>query len=486
MDNDNKIDTFDDSKQESKEVSLFLQEELIPLKKKKTLTTYNLEKEYAKTKKNINYSIWIIMAITVAAVVLATWLTISGLSAKNNKLQVSLESFEDLNLRNLFDALSKTQDLYEKAAKAKAELEASLESRLTQAKRNKDVDFANLSKMKLARKQRLEKEAEIIKRYNSIVFQAHEDLDEKLKAAELELKQYEEQLKSFDSENVAKAQTWEREMDSQRQVHEIETLRLTEEYENQLAEMKKQMTENNERNYQERRMAVNDLTTHYEARIAKLDPAIKDNKVIAVIERASALGPGASINVEAINQNVAVRDDDYTAELNETKRKFDDFLVLSNYAQTIPYSNGMTGVVASERQIAYDMTYSIARTGAERISKLKSENIQLSTQLDNSKAEASRLKNSLNTSNGLLDNYAKSVKADGFILSYSPGSAAVIFVASSVKANVKNDGSSKGTVYDGQGTVVATGSLWFKDSVYYLTLDEEIEELPYGAIVKIK
>ena len=192
MDNDNKIDTFDDSKQESKEVSLFLQEELIPLKKKKTLTTYNLEKEYAKTKKNRNYSIWIIMAITVAAVVLATWLTISGLSAKNNKLQVSLESFEDLNLRNLFDALSKTQDLYEKAAKAKAELEASLESRLTQAKRNKDVDFANLSKMKLARKQRLEKEAEIIKRYNSIVFQAHEDLDEKLKAAELELKQYEE------------------------------------------------------------------------------------------------------------------------------------------------------------------------------------------------------------------------------------------------------------------------------------------------------
>ena len=120
MDNDNKIDTFDDSKQESKEVSLFLQEELIPLKKKKTLTTYNLEKEYAKTKKNRNYSIWIIMAITVAAVVLATWLTISGLSAKNNKLQVSLESFEDLNLRNLFDALSKTQDLYEKAAKAKA------------------------------------------------------------------------------------------------------------------------------------------------------------------------------------------------------------------------------------------------------------------------------------------------------------------------------------------------------------------------------
>ena len=62
----------------------------------------------------------------------------------------------------------------------------------------------------------------------------------------------------------------------------------------------------------------------------------------------------------------------------------------------------------------------------------------------------------------------------------------MIFVASSVKANVKNDGSSKGTVYDGQGTVVATGSLWFKDSVYYLTLDEEIEELPYGAIVKIK
>lgn len=486
MDNDNKIDGMDYSKNKNaREVSLFLQEELIPLKKRKTVTSYNLEEEYAKTKKNRNYSIWIVMGITVVAAVLATWGFVSGLSAKKN-VKVSLEAFEDLNLRNLFDALSKTQDLYEKASKTKAELQASLDSRIAEAKRNRDADIAYLKKMKLAKKQYQDKEREVLKRYRDRVNAAHEELDEKIQAAEIELKQYEEQLKSFDSENVAKAQTWEKEMDSQRQVHEIEKSQLTEEYENQLTDLRKQMKENSERNYQERRMAINDLTTHYEARISKLDPQIKDSKVTSVVQESADLTANGVFNPEVITQNLAQRDEEFSVVLSETKRKFDDYSTLNNYAQTIPFSNGMENVVSSERQIVYDMTNSIAKTGAERISKLKTENYQLSTQLENSRNENARLKTSLSSANGLLDTYAKSVGAEGFILNYSTGNAAVVFVSSASKAFIRNDGSSKGTVVDSDGLVLATGSFWFKDSVYFLTLDEEVESLPYGAIVHIK
>lgn len=483
MDNDNKITEL--YRPESKEVSLFLSEELIPLKKKKTVTTYNLEREYEKTKKNRIISIWIIMSLTVAIVSLATWGIVSRMTANNEDVRVSLNTFEDLNMRNLFDALSKTQDLYEKASKTKAELQASYDNRLEQAKRIRDVDLENLKKMRLNKKQRSEKEQTILSRYNQTVAQVHSELDEPLKAAELELKQYEEQLKSFDSENIEKAQTWEKEMDSQRQVHEIEKSKLIEEYESMIADQKKQMTENQERSYQERKVAVNDLTNHYEAKISKLDPVIRDSQVNEVINSTVGIYAGSTINVDIINQNVTVSDESYTGSLYDLKRKFDSLVVLQNATQKIPYTNGMEKVVKSEQQLAYDMVYSIAKAGAERISTLKSENNQLSVQLERSRAEASRMKNSMTGSNVLLESYAKSIKADGFVLSYEPGSYTVLFISSSVRNYIKNDGSTTAAVLDSANNQIASGAVWFKDSVYYLSLDEEVESIPYGAQIKI-
>ena len=224
MGNDNKIN-------DKGEVLLFLQEELIPLRKKKEVTNYDLEHEYAKTRKNKDISIWLTLGITLAVVVGITWAVITKMSATNREIEVSLDAFEDLNLRNLFNALSKTQDLYEKASKTKAELQAGLDSALTNAQRSRDTDLEYIKRLGLSKKQRSEREERVLQKYRDAVQAAHDEYDEKLVAADIELKQYEEQLKSFDSENVEKAQKWENEMDSQRQVHELEIESLTKEYE---------------------------------------------------------------------------------------------------------------------------------------------------------------------------------------------------------------------------------------------------------------
>lgn len=483
MDNDNKIDN--EYLSESKEVSLFLAEELIPLKKRKVVTTYNLENEYAKTKKNHNISIWIIMTLTIAVVCLTTMGIVSSMTEKNENVRVSLNTFEDLNMRNLFDALSKTQDLYEKASKAKAELQASFDNRMAHAKRIRDVDIENLKKMKLSKKQRQEKEAAIRSTFNKTINKIHTDLDEQLKAAEIELKQYEEQLKSFDSENIEKAQTWEKEMDSQRQVHEIEKNKLTEEYENMLSEMKKQMLDNQEHSYQERKTAVNDLTNHYEAIIAKLDPVIKDSSVTDAIENNAGLAAGTNLSLEAVTQNVTFTDEVYDNELSELKRKYDQYAVLNSILQKIPFANGMAKVVDTENQLIYNMTYSIAKTGAERISKLKADNSHLSISLDKSRTEASRYKDSMSTTYTLLDSYAKSIKADGFVLSADSGSNTVLFISSNVRNSIKNDGSTTAVILDSHNKKIASGAIWFKDSVYYLSFDQETVIIPNGAVVKI-
>ena len=54
MDNDNKV----------KELSLFLGEELEPLRRSKKVQVYDLETEYAKTRHNRIWSVWITLGLT--------------------------------------------------------------------------------------------------------------------------------------------------------------------------------------------------------------------------------------------------------------------------------------------------------------------------------------------------------------------------------------------------------------------------------------
>ncbi|MBQ0003361.1 MAG: hypothetical protein KBT21_07465 [Treponema sp.] len=495
MGNDNKIkaeknmkelavkDSGTDVSKAKGDVLLFLQEELIPLRKKKEVTNYDLEHEYAKTRNNRNISIWVCLGVTLAVVVGVTWAVVTKMSATNRTIEVNLEAFEDLNLRNLFNALSKTQDLFEKTSKNKAELQAGLDSSLAKAKRSRDSDLEYIRNLKLPKKQRSEKEEKVLARYRDAVKAAHDEYDEKLVAADIELKQYEEQLKSFDSENVEKAQAWEKEMDSQRQVHEIEIKRLTEEYEAKIEELKQKMKDNDDRSYKEKRTAVNDVTNFYEAKVSKLDPVVKDANIKAIVQGTEEMMDSASFNPEVINESITNPDEEFTALLYDIQQKYDNYIALNNVSSSIPYTNGVSKVLKAERQLTYDMTFKTASTAASKLSALKAENTQLSVQLENAQSEAVNMKEALGNTDLLLNAYAVSSKVDGFILS-AVDSKIIVFVESSVRANVKNDGSTKVNVLGTSNKKIGTGALWFKDGIYYVSLDEEAEIVP-GNFIKL-
>ena len=141
MDNDDKI----------KELSLFLGDELEPLKRSKKVKVYDLETEYAKTRANRLWSVWITLGLTFAVFVLVTVFTIRGIGKSNDKIDVNLSSFEDLNLQNLFDQLQRAQDQFDEAAKRKAALQGSLESRISQAKMKMQSDLELLANTRLSK-----------------------------------------------------------------------------------------------------------------------------------------------------------------------------------------------------------------------------------------------------------------------------------------------------------------------------------------------
>ena len=274
-------------------------------------------------------------------------------------------------------------------------------------------------------------------------------------------------------------------MDSERQVHEIEKGKLTEEYETKIMDLKTQMSEAQDRSYKEKRAAISDLTNHYEGLVAKLDPAIKDSRVNSAVQKASSLISYDYFDPNLINQSVTYSDDEYLQELRSLQKKYDDYIVLNNFASAIPYSNGMDSIVLSEKQLAYDMVSSVAQVGANRISSVKTENARLSNQVEKYKDELSKLKTVLENSSVLFNDYAKKAKVDGFVLSVTSLTEIIAYIQSEVCPVVKNDGSTRVNIINGENKKVASGAMRFKDGIYYVSLDEEAVELLPGYFVKL-
>ena len=121
MGNDNKITEEQKSNQIHKEVMLFLGKELERIHQTSSEQTYNIEKEYAKTRKN-HSPFSALMLIGCFLVVLAiAFIITKTISSKNEDISVSVAAFDDLNLKNLLNTVGAAQTNYENAVKKRSQ-----------------------------------------------------------------------------------------------------------------------------------------------------------------------------------------------------------------------------------------------------------------------------------------------------------------------------------------------------------------------------
>ncbi|MBR4248167.1 MAG: hypothetical protein IKQ13_14405 [Treponema sp.] len=357
-----------------RELMLFLGDELAPLRRTKKVDVYDLETEYQKTGKNIRWSVWITLAATALAVILVTVFTVKGLSKSNEKIEINFSSFANLGLQDLFSQLQKTQENYDEATKRRSELKGNLEARLNAAKLAMDNDLEVLADSTLPDDVKKEKRAKIREDYNAEVLAAHTEFDAPLLAAETEVKQYEEQLKNFDSENVARAQKYEQQMDSERQIYELEKSRTTKNFQDKLDQAAKELQETRQKSIEDRRKATREIASRYEGELASLDPTIKDSKVNKIISDAeSKLGPSI-FDANAFIKLAGDTSQEFSASLKQAQADYENLFALYQQASSIPYKNSMKALVPAERKLSYNI---IAALTSSASSEIKTKNAEL-------------------------------------------------------------------------------------------------------------
>ena len=146
MGNDNKINQND---QRHKVVLLFLNDELNRLQTVNSSNSYDLEKEYAKTKKNKSLFSTLLLAGSMVVVFLLAWGITAYINSKNQEITVNLEEFEGLNVKNLLDSVSKVQANYDNAMKNRTNIISDRDIALKNAEEKRERELFLIDSLNL-------------------------------------------------------------------------------------------------------------------------------------------------------------------------------------------------------------------------------------------------------------------------------------------------------------------------------------------------
>ena len=199
---------------------------------------YNLNDEFAKTKRNRNFVVLLVVSATIIGFGLFAFLFNNHVETQSNKVSISTQEFDDINLRDLLD-------------KAKV-LESDLALRQAELKNLSD-NTADLQVKKEELDRKLNTRIQAIQ-------QAAAEAEKPIQAAITQLKA---ELATFDSRKLEVAKKQEVVLNNERRVYDIERERMQTLLENQIAK----------------------LSADYDAQIKRRDAFIKDLETPAARSR---------------------------------------------------------------------------------------------------------------------------------------------------------------------------------------------------------
>lgn len=338
MDNDNKI------KISKKEVRLFLQKDMLP-PENDAPEFFDLEAEYAKTRKGkSHFTVWVLIICTLSVALLVYGVT-SWISYKNESLSVGVDVFEDLNLKNLLDVVSRTEASMETAVNQKVQLETDRDAELSKASIKRDSEILRLETLKISSAERKRRNAAIQSEYESSLALISEKYDSDIAKVSKQIEEYQQQLASYDRKNVELAQEQEAAMNSQRRLFELEKQKLTDDYKKTITDLNNQLSSLGQKMMEEQRKTVAVLNNQYAKEISLIDPQILDERANSVIEDMQSYTDVFSVNNFYLNVSDPILMENALSKIANIEKQYSDFNHLSQLIKDTPWKNSLGGYV---------------------------------------------------------------------------------------------------------------------------------------------
>lgn len=474
MDNDNKIENINNRHQE---VLLFLNEELKKIKKSSTEETYDIKKEYAKSKKYRSPFTFLVLLGTFIVVFGISYATYRIISQKNDEITVSLNNFDDLNLKSLLDTITKAQDSYDNAIKNKATLEATKNRLIKEAEDKRDNDFFVLDSLKLSKNEYRNRSLEINKEYTDSINTINLEYEPQITELNSQIENYQKQLAEYDTSKVKSAQEQEKAINSERQLKQLEIQALTDKYEAQIAELKQNIDDLQVAHSQEIRKSVTTVQEKYQAEIDSLDPILKDSKAENLLKDTE------TFQVEDFDANFiisenSINDKNLISEMEKFQEYFDNYQYLNSKIASIPQKNTIPIYIEANNSFVKKMSETFSQSATE----LYAQNEELKNQMENKIKRSEEIYTKILTSS----------KANALIYSANSLDDIQIFIAERSRFLVDKKNGVNAEFSIGKTTIKGT-ILLDKDNIFrfYIKSDSEnepsleIKTISPGTLVKL-
>lgn len=348
---------------------VFLQE--IVREFRKGQEQYDLEKEFARTRKNRSFLVPGVTLGLVAVFVVLGFAVTQFIQRASLAIQVDIDDFADVNLREILDEAQRLQNQLAAVQRERDEVIRDRDARIIQLERNRDRavgllgDSALTAAQRTARAEELRQEAEVaIQEVRSTTEPRIAELEERIAQLQDALAQYDtrqlEQAREQEEILNNQQRLFELEMSAVRQDYEARIERLTRAYEEEIAELEQFQAEF-ERTVRARHAEeLQRLRGQHAREIADLillyNPPLENEAVTVLLEQNL---PDGQFSAPAPWRPVLGRDGGVNAAVyRQLEEEYAALVALLDRLDEVPYQNG---VPAALRQIRRRMELLLSR-----------------------------------------------------------------------------------------------------------------------------
>ena len=386
MGNDNKINQTNE--QRHKEVLLFLNDELNRLQTVNSSDSYDLEKEYAKTKKNRSPFVSLLLGISILVVFLLSWGLTAYINTKNQEITVNLSEFEGLNVKNLLDSVNKVQTNYDNAMKNKTNIISDRDVALRKAEEKRDSELFVIESLNLDNKKEIEaRQNAVLEEYEASVAQINEYYEPQIVLADNELAEYKKQLDEYDTSKLEAARQQEQALDSERRVHRLEMEKLSSEYEARIAALQESYAKERKDNSEQIRRQVSEVSQKYLQQIDQLDPDLTQSSAQGTVNTINANFVEAFDSEKFIAEN-EIKDDSIETALALFQQNYNKYKAIQAPFYNIPYKKSAPAYINASKSTVDSMGLVFENT----ILKFNDEKKELKSQISSLNNQMAQLR----------------------------------------------------------------------------------------------
>lgn len=360
MDNDNKVII------QKPEVRLFLENDMDSLVAEKPIE-YNLEEEFAKTKKNKSFFIPLAIFIASVVVLFAVFGISKYIAYANSQITVEINAFDDLNLKKLLNGYARVEDSLKDATNKKSILQKNHASDIAQAKLDYENEVYTIKSLRLKNKTEENRRLALIENnYKKELQRLNDAYNADLVALEVEIEELTKQMTSFNNSELEKAQEREMIIDSQQKLFDLEKQQIQKEYQQRIARLQDKIQENQRLSFEQQKKAVDEVTKKYTQEIALLDPLVQDSVVLSILEKYDSTEKRQSFfnffDETKTTENSFLQDTLLHIELLK-QQIISDYGLLLAVSQNIPYENTLPKIEEIKKGLLLDYEYLLKAQG---------------------------------------------------------------------------------------------------------------------------